>query len=553
MSASQYSCNTVPFLIQALPHKSIKMAHSNFTTISFSSLQPVLCHNDERLALMQFKESFIIDKSAPAATSSAYPKVEKWKFQGVDCCSWDGIECDKISGQVIGLNLSNSFLYGSINSSSSLFHLVHLQTLNLAYNDFNYSVIPSALGNLSMLTYLNLSHSVFSGQIPSKISELHKLSFLDLESNEGLLELKTPDLKSLIRNLTNLKYLHLSGVDVASRIPSVLANFSSLTSLRLERCGLLGKFPLAIFHQPSLEKIWMIHNLGLTGYFPEFNFTSKLKVMAFFNTNFSGEIPASIGNLDSLEFLGIGRCYFRGFVPSTLGNLSKLQVLDIGYNFFRGLVPSSLGNLTKLYYMDLQNNNFTGVQREYPKIIRSLVAIDMSSNRFDGEIPESIGNLKELHSLNFSNNNLDGRIPLAISKLINLEGLDLSQNKLAGRIPWELSTQLTFLAVFNVSHNHLTGPIPQGPQFDTFQTSSFDGNLGLCGKPLLKECDSSIPSPHPFSANSEDSGLLDWKIVCLGYVSGLLIGGAIGHFVTTRKRDWFTKLFSKSHGRRQRR
>ncbi|XVE90664.1 hypothetical protein DITRI_Ditri20bG0095300 [Diplodiscus trichospermus] len=126
---------------------------SQFTAVSFSSLEPVLCHNDERLALMQFKESFIIDKRASAASSSAYPKVDNWKFQGVDCCSWNGIECDLITGQVIGLDLSGSCLYGSISSSSSLFHLVQLQMLNLAFNDFNYSVIPSALGNLLMLTY----------------------------------------------------------------------------------------------------------------------------------------------------------------------------------------------------------------------------------------------------------------------------------------------------------------------------------------------------------------------------------------------------------------
>ncbi|XVE90654.1 hypothetical protein DITRI_Ditri20bG0094500 [Diplodiscus trichospermus] len=193
------------------------------------------------------------------------------------------------------------------------------------------------------------------------------------------------------------------------------------------------------------------------------------------------------------------------------------------------------------------------MQMEYPKIIRSLAAIDTSSNRFDVEILESIGNLKGFHLLNFSNNNLVGRIPLAISKLTNLEALDLSLNKLAGRIPWELSAQLTFLEFLNVSYNHLTRPIPQGHQFGTFQSSSFDGNLGLCGKPLLKECDSSeIVLPVP-SSTSEGSGLLDWKIVLLGYVIGFLIGLVVGHFVTTRKHDWFTKTFFRSHERRQRR
>ncbi|XVE90652.1 hypothetical protein DITRI_Ditri20bG0094300 [Diplodiscus trichospermus] len=360
---------------------------------------------------MQFKESFIIDKLASAASFSAYPMVDNWKFQGVDCCSWDGIGCDQNTGHVIGLDLSSSCLYGSINSSSGLFHLVHLQTLNLAYNDFNNSVIPSALSNLWMLTYLNLSHSVFSGQIPSEISELHKLSSLDLESSKGLLELKIPDLKSLIRNLTNLKYRHLSGVNVAFPIPSVVANFSSLTSLRLEGCGLLGKFPLAIFQLPNLQTIWVIHNSGLTG-----------------------------------------------LVPSSLGNLTKLYSLNLKNNNFTGSIPSELMNLTQLTYLNLMANSLQG---SVPSSIGDFRNLNIFTVRFDGEIPKSIGNLKELQLLNFSNNNLVGRIPLAIAKLTNLEALDLSQNKLARRIPWELSKQLTFLEFLNVFHNHLTGPIPQ--------------------------------------------------------------------------------------------
>ncbi|KAE8721973.1 hypothetical protein F3Y22_tig00014728pilonHSYRG00065 [Hibiscus syriacus] len=237
-----------------------------FTAFSSSSKQPsVLCHSDEHLALMQFKESFVIDKHACSASSSSYPKVDIWDSQGVDCFSWDGVECDQMTGVVIGLDLSSGCLYGSINSSSSLFRLLNLKKLNLAFNDFNHSLIPSALGNLSMLTYLNLSSSVFSGQIPSEISKLYRISSLDLSNNQEfnpfrrLLELKELDLDNLIQNLTNLEKLHLSYVDMASLVPSVLAKFSKLTSLSLKGCGLQVMFPSAIFQVPKLETIWLLH------------------------------------------------------------------------------------------------------------------------------------------------------------------------------------------------------------------------------------------------------------------------------------------------------
>ena len=107
---------------------------------------------------MQFKESFIIRGSA-SKFPFAYPKVASWKLDGIgsDCCLWDGVECDEDTGHVIELDLNASCLYGSIDSNSSLFRLVQLQKLNLANNDFGSSQIPSALGNLSELTALELS------------------------------------------------------------------------------------------------------------------------------------------------------------------------------------------------------------------------------------------------------------------------------------------------------------------------------------------------------------------------------------------------------------
>ncbi|GLT40575.1 hypothetical protein SLA2020_146960 [Shorea laevis] len=190
-----------------------------------------LCRKDEYLALMQFKDSFVIERQA-----STCPKVNLWKSQGVDCCSWEGIWCDHNTSHVIGLDLSSSCLFGSINSSSSLFCLGHLQYLNLALNDFNFSKIPSEVGNLSRLTYLNLSGSFFSGQMPHEISKLSNLAKLDLSlnldySNQGLLELKRPDLSSLAQSLTKLEWLDLSSIGINSPIPKALANMSSLTYL----------------------------------------------------------------------------------------------------------------------------------------------------------------------------------------------------------------------------------------------------------------------------------------------------------------------------------
>ncbi|KAF4352723.1 hypothetical protein G4B88_009797 [Cannabis sativa] len=67
---------------------------------------------------------------------------------------WDGVDCDDLTGHVIGLNLERSCLYGSVHSNNTLFHLVYLQKLNLNYNNFNFSPIPTAMGIFSELKFV---------------------------------------------------------------------------------------------------------------------------------------------------------------------------------------------------------------------------------------------------------------------------------------------------------------------------------------------------------------------------------------------------------------
>jgi hypothetical protein len=120
-------------------------------------------------------------------------------------------------------------------------------------------------------------------------------------------------------------------------------------------------------------------------------------------------------------------------------------------------------------------------------ILRTLVLMDISDNAFCGTIPESIGELVLLLGLNMSHNALEGPILAQFGSLKQLESLDLSSNELSGEIPEELAS-LNFLSTLNLSYNMLAGRIPESSQFSTFSNSSFLGNTGLCGPPVLKQC-----------------------------------------------------------------
>ncbi|KAA3459229.1 receptor-like protein 12 isoform X1 [Gossypium australe] len=414
------------------------------------------CLDSERSALLRLKDSFILNQSASYDTL-AYPKVSSSKLEGQvggDCCSWDGIECDDNTGHVIGLDLSSSFLYGSINSNNSLFQLHHLRRLNLSDNDFNRSEIPSAIGNLTRLSRLDLSWSGFTGQIPYEVLQLSNLVILDLSGN--LLELRNPSLKSLSERLLNLKHLDLDMVNVSSTIPQSLANLSALTYLSLEACELHGTFPIEVFQLPNLQIVHASFNMFLVGSLPEFHKSSSLVSLRLANTGFSGALPESVGNLLSLSVLDVTKCSFSGKFPTSLANLTQLTYLSLAGNEFSPATLSWLAKLTKLTALNLDSTNSYGEVLSYLKNLTKLTYLRLSHNQFSERIPSWFGNLTGLTSLALGFNEFWGSMPKSIFTLKNLVDLDLYGNHLCGTYKLESFLNLKKLKALQLSNNNFS-------------------------------------------------------------------------------------------------
>ncbi|GAB2240824.1 hypothetical protein Droror1_Dr00021342 [Drosera rotundifolia] len=492
--------------------------------VASTSSSPILCHDTERSALLHFKQSFSIHCSN-SANPSPYAKILSWKptGDGSDCCEWDGVECDEHTGHVLSLDLSSSCLYGSLPSNSTLFELVHLQALNLADNDFRYSPIPSKLGHLVNLRYLNLSQSRLYGQVPIEVSTLSNLISLDLslnlEPSSGfqLLTLQDPNLATLVKNLTALEVLRLSEVNISSPFPEIIANLTSLRSLRLVNCGLNGLFPEDVFLLPGLQVLRLDENTYLSGYFPEFQSTSKLSLLSVENTGFYGQIPLSLYNLTQLSYLDLSQCNFQGHLSNSIGKLSHLTHLSLSGNSWISEIPRTLSNLTQLSYLEINHCNLVGDVPNFTNLTK-LIYLNLEDNRLTGSITSFISGLPNLGILFLDENNFTG--PLHFDIFVghqNLEALSLSNIDIGfptnthnnsyypqfvvldlftcdlNRLPDFIHNQ-TRLSVLNLGFNKIKGSLPiPSPSLISYRVggNGFRGEIpeAFCNATSLKVLD----------------------------------------------------------------
>ncbi|KAH7575491.1 hypothetical protein JRO89_XS02G0122900 [Xanthoceras sorbifolium] len=515
----------------------------HFAVAHVTPSMPPLCHDNERIALLQFKDSLIINKSASSWDPSPYPKVASWNLEEEhsDCCLWDGIKCSEETGHVIRLDLSSSCLYGSINSTSSLFYLVHLRWLSLANNDFNQSQIPSTIINLSRLSRLNLSMSGFSGQVPAELLELSKLVSLDISYNYYL-EIQRPGLGSLFDKLSNLKVAKLNYVNISSSIPHNLGNLSSLTYLSLAFFQMQGRFSINIFQLPNpllYPYLTRITTISLQEPItPSICKLSKLVHLDIQNNYFSEELPTFIGCLGSLEMLDVSDCNFSGRVPSSFSNLTQLSYLDISNNSFLGQDSSSLSWIaknSKLNELGLANMTLIGEIPSWLGNLTQLTALSMHSNQLTGQIPSEMFKLSKLVYLDISyNHGLELRgagLRSLFDKLSNLEVLKLAYVNISSSIPHNLGN-LSSLTYLSLAFCQMQEELP-----------AFIGCLGSLEMLAISDCNFSgrVPSSFSnltqlsyldFSNNSflgQDSSSLSWiaknsKLNILGLANMALIG-----------------------------
>lgn len=159
--------------------------------------------------------------------------------------------------------------------------------------------------------------------------DINSTSILNLESfriNSG--EVLPAPIPSEIGDLVNLKFLNLSLNKLNEAIPIELFNLSSLEELYLNDNYLSGSLSTDIQHLVQLNTLSLTDN-EISGNIPsEIGYLNKLEKIFLYNNQFSGVIPKEIGNLINLNELRLQNNSLGGFIPETICNLNQ----EIFYN-----------------------------------------------------------------------------------------------------------------------------------------------------------------------------------------------------------------------------
>lgn len=191
-----------------------------------------------------------------------------------------------------------------------------------------------------------------------------------------------------VGNLTALSYLELSVNAFSGAIPNTLGNLTKLVELDLSDNHFSGPVPHTIFNIPALAYNLDISGNSLEGPLPQE--IGNLKNLVHFradSNNLSGEIPKTIGECQLLRYLFLQNNTFNGSIPVLLGQLKGLETLDLSSNSLSGQIPESLGNLTMLYHLNLSFNNLAGDVPAFGAFANATAVSVEGNMRLCGGIP----------------------------------------------------------------------------------------------------------------------------------------------------------------------
>jgi Leucine-rich repeat (LRR) protein len=183
--------------------------------------------------------------------------------------------------------------------------------------------------------------------IPSYISQLTELKILDVSETLFIGELDG----SIFEPLTELMYLEMGGNLYNSTLPQQIIDLPNLEAFYAYESGLTGD----IGFLPSMSKI--------------------VEIWLDENPDLGGTIPTEVGQLTNIKSLSATNCDMWGQIPSEIGKLTLMEQMWFYGNWFSGTIPSEFASLPNLKILGLEDNNITDVSMPAEMCNKGMLAL----------------------------------------------------------------------------------------------------------------------------------------------------------------------------------
>ncbi|CEF98443.1 Leucine-rich repeat [Ostreococcus tauri] len=371
------------------------------------------------------------------------------------------------------------------------------------------------------VTFINLRDNGLEGDMPQAIDELKMLQGLDLSYNrlEGRLS-------AMLGELKDLRYLLVRANSLYSDIPpGLFRKGSALTHVDLSGNALSGTLPEKEFGNLASLRMFNASSNALTGTVPNVATLTALEVFSASRNRFRGNVP-QFEESSKIKFFDMSENSLSGPVPELLSQL-PLVLFDVSHNSLRGKLPEAPFPGTLRVY-DVGNNELNGTIPQTFAHLAHLEHLDLAANKFGGKPPFDVLRRRTLKYFNTSWNDFEGELPRNIYQgenersAMRLETFDVSHNRLSGSLPEGL-VELENLRIVDVAHNLLSGDLPKSWTVKHLERLSVKANVFTGSLPSVLAAARRLR--YLDLSDNRLSGRVDWAVISLRTLEHMDVSG----------------------------
>ncbi|PRP76723.1 putative leucine-rich repeat receptor-like protein kinase, partial [Planoprotostelium fungivorum] len=370
--------------------------------------------------------------------------------------------------QLMFFTMSSNRLGGNL---AGIFdNMTNLIQLDVGMNFFNGS-IPDAFYHFTRIAVMRFTGNQFTGNIPRSIMSRATLQDFRINRNRMSGQL-SPD----ITGMKNLVLFWIYGNQFSGQIPYEIGNMTTLQYLMVMQNKFTGVIPYTLGRLINLKLLYLSgRSYGFppklirldnkfTGVIPPDlgNLTNLTDLILSQNYNLVGGVPRTFQNLGKIQTLNVNNCPKLGGDLYFLDNLTTVVQFQGGFSNFTGQIPASVGQMSHLSIFNAMGNQLTGSIPDFHPLA-NISTIGLFENNLTGLIPANFG--VDLRNLDVSSNQLGGYLRREWTRYKNLTVLKLNDNNIGSAGPNYYDNNLAILQslqklkMFDVSNNPLGGEL----------------------------------------------------------------------------------------------